>query len=110
MTQANESLGLTAADHIRALNNHAHAQLFDYAIINQKAVSSAMKAKYAGEDASQIVVDLDAIEALGVCPILGDYLDEGDVVRHATDRVAGDIMALMAQSPHHHASLRENVR
>ena len=106
MTQANESLGLTAADHIRALNNHAHAQLFDYAIINQKPVSEAMKAKYAGKDASQIVVDLDAIEALGVCHILGDYLEEGDVVRHATDRVAGDIMALMAQSPHRHANTR----
>jgi uncharacterized cofD-like protein len=40
MTQANESLGLTAADHIRALNNHAGAQLFDYALINQKSASA----------------------------------------------------------------------
>src|SRR6202043_3303049 len=31
MTQANESLGLTAADHIRALNRHAQKQIFDYA-------------------------------------------------------------------------------
>jgi len=106
MTQANESLGLTAADHIRALNNHAHAQLFDYALINQTPVSAAMKAKYAGQSASQIMVDLDAIETLGVCPILGDYLDEGEVVRHATDRVAQDLMALMAQTPHHHANVR----
>src|SRR5579871_1872850 len=35
MTQANESLGLTAADHIRALNAHAQKPLFDYALINQ---------------------------------------------------------------------------
>ena len=35
-----------------------------------------MKAKYALEGASQIVVDLDAIEDLGICPVLGDYLDE----------------------------------
>src|SRR5208283_533984 len=33
MTQANESLGLTAADHIRALNRHAGQQIFDYALI-----------------------------------------------------------------------------
>lgn len=99
MTQANESLDLSAADHIRALNSHAGAQLFDYALINQKEVSAEMKAKYAVEGASQIVADLDAIEALGVCPIQGDYLDEGDVARHATDRVAKDLMALMAQSP-----------
>jgi hypothetical protein len=58
-----------------------------------------MKAKYALEGASQIVADLEAIEALHVCPVLGDYLDEGEVARHATDRVAHDLMALMAQTP-----------
>jgi uncharacterized cofD-like protein len=106
MTQANESLGLTAADHIRALNRHGRAQLFDYAIINQKPASEEMKAKYALEGASQIVVDLEAIEAMGICPVLGDYLDEGLVARHATERVAADLMALMAQTPDHHAASR----
>jgi uncharacterized cofD-like protein len=105
MTQANESLGLTAADHIRALNSHAHAaQLFDYALINSKAASDEMKAKYALEGASQIAVDLEAIEGLGVCPVLGDYLDEDGVARHATDRVARDLMALMAQTPDRHVN------
>jgi len=106
MTQANESLGLSAADHIRALNRHARTQLFDYALINQKPASEEMRAKYALEGASQIVVDLEAIEALGVCPILGDYLEEGAVARHATDRVAHDLMALMAQAPDRHATSR----
>jgi uncharacterized cofD-like protein len=102
MTQANESLGLSAADHIRALNTHAGRQLFDYALLNRTPVSSEMKAKYALEGAAQIVLDLDAIEALGVCPVQGDYLDEGKVARHATERVAQDLMALMAQSPAGH--------
>jgi uncharacterized cofD-like protein len=99
MTQVNESLSLSAADHIRALNRHAGVQLFDYTLINRKAASAEMKAKYALEGASQIVVDLEAIEALGVCPVLGDYLVEGDVARHSTDRVSHDLMALMAQAP-----------
>jgi uncharacterized cofD-like protein len=98
MTQANESLGLTAADHIRALSSHAGTQLFDYALINRKPASADMKAKYALEGASQIVVDLAAIESLGVRPLLGDYLDEGTVARHATDRVAKDLMALMTRA------------
>jgi uncharacterized cofD-like protein len=97
MTQANESLGLTAADHIRALNRHAGQQLFDYALINRTPVSDALKAKYAGEGACQIVNDLDAVEALGVNPILGDYVEEGDVVRHNTSRVATDLMQLGQQ-------------
>ena len=75
MTQANESLGLTAADHIRALNKHAQ-QIFDYALLNRTPASEELKTKYASEGACQIVNDLDAIEALGVIPVLGDYLEE----------------------------------
>jgi uncharacterized cofD-like protein len=95
MTQANESLGLTAADHIRALNSHAQAErIFDYAIINRTPVPPEVKAKYALEGASQIVADLDAIEELGICPIFGDYLEEDGVARHATARVTHDLLAL----------------
>ena len=97
MTQANESLGLTAADHIRALNQHAGLQLFDYALINRTPVSDELKAKYALEGACQIVADLDAIEALGVIPVLGDYLEEAGVARHNTARVASDLMQLGSQ-------------
>src|SRR5580692_7859852 len=97
MTQANESLGLTAADHIRALNSHAHQQIFDYALINRTPVSDVLKAKYELEGACQIVADLDTIEAVGVIPVLGDYLEEGGVARHNTARVASDLV-LLAQS------------
>jgi uncharacterized cofD-like protein len=95
MTQANESLGRTAADHIRALNSHAHSRIFDYALINRTPASVELKAKYAAEDATQIVADLEAIEELDVRPVLGDYLDEGEVARHAADRVASDLIALV---------------
>ena len=94
MTQANESLGLTAADHIRALNSHAGRQIFDYALINSAPLSDELKAKYALEGASQIVADLDAIEALGVCPVQGEYLFEDGVARHNTNRVAKDLLDL----------------
>ncbi len=98
MTQANESLGLTAADHIRALNRHAQAQLFDYALINRRPASDDLKAKYALEGAAQIVADLEAIEQLGCCPVLGDYLEEAGVARHATDVVARDLLDVTTQA------------
>ena len=99
MTQANESLGLSAADHIRALNHHAQTErLFDYALINRTPVSAELKAKYALEAAAQIVADLDSVAELGVRPVLGDYLDEATVARHATDRVAQDLLVLVSQS------------
>jgi uncharacterized cofD-like protein len=104
MTQANESLGRTAADHIRALNDHAGAQIFDYALINRKQLSPDLKAKYALESASQIVADLEVIETMGVCPVLGDYLLEEGVARHDTDLVAKDLLNMAVQA----ASLRSS--
>jgi uncharacterized cofD-like protein len=100
MTQANESLGLSAADHIRALNRHAQKQIFDYALINRTPASDELKAKYASEGACQIENDLDEVEALGVIPVLGDYLDEGLVARHNTERVARDLLELISHHPH----------
>jgi hypothetical protein len=44
-----------------------------------------------------VVVDGEAIEELGVTPVLGDYLEEGEVARHATDRVASDVLQLVRQ-------------
>jgi uncharacterized cofD-like protein len=101
MTQANESLGLTASDHIRALYKHARHQFFDYALLNRTPASSALALKYAEQ--SQIETDVDAIEALGVKPILGEYLleamdsSEGLVARHDTHRVAHDLLQLMME-------------
>src|ERR1700751_2094114 len=97
MTQANESLDLSAADHIRALNRHAQGQLFDYALLNRSAASEEMKVKYATEGACQIVNDLDAIEAMGVIPVLGDYLEEAGVARHNFTRAAHDVLDLAMQ-------------
>ncbi len=98
MTQANESLGLSAADHIRALNRHAQGQIFDYALLNRTPASDEMKAKYATEGACQIENDLDAIEAMGVVPVLGDYLEEAGVARHNFTRAAHDVLELAKQA------------
>ncbi len=94
MTQANESLGLTAADHIRALTRHAQGPIFDYALINRTPVSDELKAKYASEGACQIVNDLEQVEELGVIPVLGDYLEEAGVARHNFTKAAQDALAL----------------
>ena len=97
MTQANESIGRTAADHVRALSAHAGGRIFDYALINRKQASREMKAKYALEGATQVVADCQAIRELGVEPVLGDYLGEGEVARHDTGRIARDLLQLVRQ-------------
>jgi len=103
MTQANESLGLTASDHIRALYKHAHHQFFDYALVNRIPASPGLAVKYAEKQQSQIEADVERIEALGVKPILGEYLLEavdpkdGLIARHDTHHVAHDLLQLMME-------------
>jgi uncharacterized cofD-like protein len=94
MTQANESLNLTASQHIERIYEHAHRPIFDYALVNTAPVSQVLLDRYAGEGASPIVADIEAIEKLGVRCIAGDFAAEGDVVRHAADRVADAVLRL----------------
>jgi uncharacterized cofD-like protein len=95
MSQANESLGLTASEHIKAIYDHARCSIFDAALLNIRPLSPDFKAKYALEGSAQIVVDAEAVERLGVKPVVGDFLlEEKGVARHATDRVAMQLMTL----------------
>jgi len=98
MTQANESIGRTAADHVGALSVHAGGRIFDYALINRKQASREIKAKYALEGATQVVADCQAIRELGVEPVLGDYLGVGEVARHDTEQIVRDLLQLARQA------------
>ena len=94
MTQANESLGLTASEHIERIYEHTRAPIFDYAIINTAQFSPATLSRYAAENASPIVADIERVEKLGVRCIAGNFAIEENVVRHAADRVTGALLAL----------------
>jgi uncharacterized cofD-like protein len=96
MTQANESIGLTAAQHIEKILLHAGTTkpIFDYALINTAPISSMLLAKYASEDQQPIEADLGRIRALGVEPITGNFVHEGEVLRHDYDHVAETLLQL----------------
>ncbi len=96
MTQANESLNLTASEHIERIYEHTRTKIFDYAIVNTGQFSAETMARYAAEGASPILPDVERIEALGVRCILGDFASEESVVRHAPDRVTDAVMKLAA--------------
>jgi uncharacterized cofD-like protein len=106
MTQANESLGLTASQHIEKILQHcastpaslepaaAHPKIFDYALINTAPISPTLLRQYALEGQAPIEPDLDRIRALGVEPIPGNFVHEGSVLRHDPDRVTQALLRL----------------
>lgn len=94
MTQANESVDLTASQHIERIYEHTLKPVFDYALVNTSHVSEELRARYKSEGSSPIEADVARIEALGVKTIAGDFAFEGDVLRHNYDRVAEEILRL----------------
>ena len=110
MTQANESLGLTASQHIEKILQHCgpngangagaysagkHPRIFDYALINTAPISPALLEKYARGGQAPIAADLDRIRALGIEPIAGDFTLEGNLLRHDPDRLTQALLALV---------------
>jgi len=98
MTQANESLHLTASQHIERIYEHAGRPVFDYALINTGAISEGIRQRYAAEGAELIQPDIEQIEAMGIRCITGNFADEGNVLRHASDRVASQVLSLALEA------------
>jgi len=97
MTQANESLGLSASQHIEKILQHAGeaaSSIFDYALVNIAPISAKRLEQYAREGQNPIEADLDRIRALGVEPVTGDFVHEGDVLRHDYDRLAEKLLEI----------------
>jgi uncharacterized cofD-like protein len=94
MTEANESLGLKASEHIERIYEHTRAPIFDYALVNTAPFTPETLARYAAEDAEPIVADIERIHALGVRCIAGDFTSEETVVRHNAAMVTGALLAL----------------
>ena len=94
MSQANESLDLSASEHIERIYEHTEAPIFDYALVNTEPFSPEILARYAAEGASPIIPDIERIEALGVRCIAGNFASVEDTVRHNPARVTGALLAL----------------
>jgi len=73
---------------------HAGHKIFDYALVNIAPILPATLAQYAREDQMPIEPDLDRIRALGVEPITGNFVHEGDVLRHDYDHAAQAVLHL----------------
>lgn len=94
MTQANESLGLTASQHLERIEEHCGARIFDYALINTAPISSQVLDRYAKEGQAPITADLDRVEARRTVPVTGNFVHEGHLLRHDYDRVADTLIQL----------------
>lgn len=94
MSQPGETTDLRASDHIRAIHQHAGGKLLDYAIINIRPITSAMKKRYARARAMPVENDIDAIFKMGLRVMAGKLASNAEKVRHDPAATASVVVKL----------------
>jgi uncharacterized cofD-like protein len=94
MWQPGETTEYRASDHIRAIHKHAGGKFLDYAVINIRPITSAMKKRYARESAMPVENDIDAIFKMGIKVMAGNLAQNVQRVRHDPTATAAVVVKL----------------
>jgi uncharacterized cofD-like protein len=94
MTQPGETVGYSAADHVKALSDHCDGLMFPNILVNNREPSSSILKKYDAERAALVDIDKDRLRALQLNIVERDLLAEDGVVRHDPDRLAGAVFEM----------------
>ena len=96
MTQAGETLGFTASNHVEALYNHLEKSFIDIILVNNEAVPQDIQNRYQEEMARPVLFDVERLAALGLEVIYDEIIsfDKG-LIRHDTEKVANIIYSLL---------------
>ncbi len=93
LTQPGETDGLTAADHVRAVQHHL-GDVVDVALVHRGGLPPDVAAAHAAEGAHPVEIDRAELESLGVVPVVLDLLAAGDVARHDPDKLARALLGI----------------
>lgn len=95
MTQPGETDNMTASDHVRALLRHCGDRpVVDLALVNDTKIPTSQLEAYAEQGAHPVAVDADAFQRLGIPMARRDLLNAADLVRHDSEKIADEVLAL----------------
>ena len=92
MTQPGETLGYSAADHVRAIYDHTGPGLFDWVVINNGPISPRLLRRYRAEGAEPVKADIRELQTLGLRCVIDNLVEENGVVRHHAARLSKLLM------------------
>jgi 2-phospho-L-lactate transferase/gluconeogenesis factor (CofD/UPF0052 family) len=100
MTQPGETNGYTARQHLDIVKQYAPEIHFDFIVVNSRAITSEQAERYQAEGASQIGIDEDLVEVRSeeTQIVRADLLDDGEKVRHNSERLARVVVACAEQA------------
>jgi len=98
MTQPGETDHYSVGDHLRAIEFHVGARLFDYVIVNNGPIPREMLERYAEQGAAAVRLDLDRVKEMGYTVIADKLVQPGTYLRHDAERLSRHIVRLARRS------------
>ncbi|CAM5205120.1 Gluconeogenesis factor OS=Ureibacillus acetophenoni OX=614649 GN=SAMN05877842_107100 PE=3 SV=1 [Ureibacillus acetophenoni] len=89
MTQKGETIKYSAADHVKAINDHLGTPCLDAILVNNYELPLPIQENYKEENAEPVAVDIEGLEQLGLEIIKKDIATvHSGVVRHESTHIA----------------------
>lgn len=96
MTQAGETFGYTAADHVQALHDHLRTNFIETIIVNNGKIPEQLLEKYKQELSEPVLCDGERLQQHGIDIIEAELVQYDDgVVRHDTLKLAAILCSLL---------------
>jgi len=92
MTQPGETDGMTAVDHLRALERHAGPGIVRMVLANSTPIPPHLLSHYAATRSEPVALQRDELARMGVEVVEADLLAEGDLIRHDSDKLARAVL------------------
>ena len=98
MTQAGETIGYSAADHLRALQSYLPAGAIDVCVVNTETIGNGLAQRYSSSGSNFVPFDSEAeqeIRRAGVVPAVASLLKSAEIkVRHDSLTLARLVVSL----------------
>jgi uncharacterized cofD-like protein len=104
MWQPGETTDFRASDHVRVLHRHARCKLLDYAVVNVRPITSALKKVYAREEALPVENDIENIVRMGIEVMEANLVQQSDKIRHDPAATAAMVIRLAQEGRRRRAS------
>ena len=98
MSQPGETNDFTASDHVRSIHRHARGKFLDYAVINIRPITQAMKKRYASQAAMPIENDIEQLFKMKLKVMAGNLARHGETLRHDPDATAAVAVKLALEN------------
>lgn len=95
MTEKGETDGYKVSDHLQAILDHCGAGFVDAVLASRGEITAPLLKRYSKEEAVPVVTDPKMVQHLGAKYFEANLVQERNVVRHDSDRLAKELIRLL---------------